>query len=236
MDGTIASQATVGHLLIGTPHYAQPEQIEKNKLTPASDVYSLGVILYELICGRPPVFEDEPVSHAIERLRDNPLQWLLAHVQRPVVPIEHYPEGRALPRELIALIDQTLQKDPTRRPATGGALANRLGWILHHHYGAALAMTAYIAAPNGDVREQAVLPGRHRIGYSVRSEIRLGEDPSRALLAILEWTGKPRFAEIRPLRPDTVKVNGQVVRRRTPLGPQDLADIGPYRMRLFYPD
>src|SRR5690554_1911266 len=45
---TVGEQATVGHMLIGTPHYAQPEQVHSGVLTPASDVYSLGIVLYEL--------------------------------------------------------------------------------------------------------------------------------------------------------------------------------------------
>ena len=83
-DQTVAGQnATTGHKLVGTPHYSQPEQLQGKPLTPAADVYSLGVILYSLVCGHSPYdggtepsltterivceLEPPPPSHAIRR-------------------------------------------------------------------------------------------------------------------------------------------------------------------------
>ena len=97
---TIGANATVGHMLIGTPHYAQPEQVKTGRLTPASDVYSLGMVLYELLVGRTPLFPDQPVSEVRDAFIDEPLKWLVAHVRSPVTPLDHYPEGKRLPRRL----------------------------------------------------------------------------------------------------------------------------------------
>ncbi|MBC8068947.1 MAG: serine/threonine protein kinase, partial [Deltaproteobacteria bacterium] len=124
VDTTIGVNATTGHMLIGTPHYAQPEQVKTGKLTPASDVYSLAFILYELLVARTPLFADERVSSVKQRLLEEPLQWLVAHVKQPVVPLEHYLEGAKLPKRLRTLVHGALAKAPEDRPTTAGALAN----------------------------------------------------------------------------------------------------------------
>ena len=107
-DTIIGANATQGHMLVGTPHYAQPEQVKSVRLTPASDVDSLGFMLYELLVGRVPLFADKPCSEIRRTLKNTPLEWLTAHDERPVVPIEHYPEGQALPEELRNIIASTL--------------------------------------------------------------------------------------------------------------------------------
>src|SRR5262245_5815316 len=58
-DGTpvVGVNATDAHLVVGTPHYSQPEQLKTRVLTPASDVYSLATILYELLSARAPFWD-----------------------------------------------------------------------------------------------------------------------------------------------------------------------------------
>ena len=68
---TIGLTATMGHMLIGTPHYSQPEQVAGTELVPASDVYSLGIVLYELLSARMPLFAKEPCNAIRERLRED---------------------------------------------------------------------------------------------------------------------------------------------------------------------
>lgn len=98
--------------IIGTPHYISPEQAEGRPATESSDVYALGVVLYECLAGRRP-FE-----------RDTPIQIALAHVRDEVPPL-----GEDVPAWLRAVVAQALAKDPALRfgSAVGLAAALRAG-------------------------------------------------------------------------------------------------------------
>jgi serine/threonine protein kinase len=124
-DSVIGRNATMGHILVGTPHYAQPEQLLTHGLTPAADVYSLALLMYELLSGHTPFEADRPVSAVIEQWRHNPLAWLRAHAQTPVVPLLRHLGERVSPA-LVELTMQGLAKDPKARPANARAFAERL--------------------------------------------------------------------------------------------------------------
>ena len=99
-------------LIMGTPAYISPEQVMGKAPDPRSDVYSLGVLLYEMLLGRP-LFRTESQAAT-----------LLAHVHEPV----ELPEGPELglyPR-LKAVLLTALAKDPEDRYQTAGALAEAL--------------------------------------------------------------------------------------------------------------
>jgi serine/threonine protein kinase len=107
------SLTTAGQVL-GTPSYMPPEQIDADpsQLCPASDVYAIGAILYELLTGQPP-FRGRTT-------RDT----LLAVLQYPPVSIRRL--NRAVPRDLERICLKCLQKDPNRRYHSAGALADDL--------------------------------------------------------------------------------------------------------------
>ncbi len=78
-DFGIAKAADTGDLtqegtLLGTAKYLAPEQVEGGPVVGRTDVYSLGAVLYEMVCGRPPFVADGDAATALARLHDNPLR------------------------------------------------------------------------------------------------------------------------------------------------------------------
>lgn len=123
-DSIIGNEATGSHMIVGTAHYAQPEQLKTRTLTPAADVYSLGMIMYELVTARTPFVADMPVSEVVEEWKRVPVAWMRGHSKTAVVPPSRYlPPGH---EALDALILRMLDKDPKRRPQSARELASAI--------------------------------------------------------------------------------------------------------------
>jgi serine/threonine-protein kinase len=123
MDFGIAKLAgsglTKSGMLIGTVHYMSPEQVLGRSLDGRSDLFSVGVILYELLCGRRPFVGESPTE----------VLYKIVHDPTPAL-------GEALGSQAGALQDvvaRTLAKDPAQRPADAGRLADELTQILSGH-------------------------------------------------------------------------------------------------------
>jgi len=121
MDFGIARMAeakdamTQAGLIIGTPHYMSPEQVRGGQLDARSDVYSMGILLYEMLLGRRP-FESSSLTGI-----------LAAHItEKPVPPIEVRPE---IGRDLNAIILRCLAKDAKERFTNAGELLAALDRI-----------------------------------------------------------------------------------------------------------
>lgn len=97
---------------IGTLRYASPEQILGGELGPATDIYSLGVVLYEMICGHGP-FDDVGDAYAIGA----------AHAQRQPPPLSRFVH---VPDAVEALVMSALAKDPRARPRDCFTMATEL--------------------------------------------------------------------------------------------------------------
>jgi eukaryotic-like serine/threonine-protein kinase len=111
--------------LSGTPAYMSPEQVPERAgesparpMTPATDVYALGVILYEMLTGRPPFLGMDWVATLLQVVR-----------RAPVPPRELQP---GTPRDLQTICLKCLEKDPGKRYATAGELADDLERLLDY--------------------------------------------------------------------------------------------------------
>ncbi len=97
---------------MGTVHYVSPEQARGERATPASDIYSTGIVLYEMLTKELPFDADTPVGVAMQHVSATPPS-----------PLEFNP---SIPREVEAIVMKTLAKDPADRFPTATALANAL--------------------------------------------------------------------------------------------------------------
>ena len=90
----------------GTPTYMSPEQARGEKVDKRTDIYSLGIMLYEMLAGTVPFQADTTFG------------MLMKHINEPLPPIP------GLSPELQAILDRTLAKDPALRYESAGELAN----------------------------------------------------------------------------------------------------------------
>ncbi len=96
----------------GTPGYMAPEIIQGGLGDPRSDVFSLGITLYELLCGRKPIEESDPGKAMVRTVKES---WPPLHTTRPDLPVP-----------LCTLVDAALVKDPEKRLASAEAFAAEL--------------------------------------------------------------------------------------------------------------
>jgi non-specific serine/threonine protein kinase/serine/threonine-protein kinase len=179
-----------------TPHYAAPEQVEGGPVTTATDVYALGLLLYELLTGRKAQAVDDPTPVAVLRAvveRDPTRPSLAAPADR----------SRALEGDLDAIVLTALRKEPERRYASVEQLDDdvrrhleglpvaavadrwsyRLGKLVHRHRVAAAAAGLALVAVVGGAGV-ALWQARVAEAERARAERRL-EDVRRLAHAML---------------------------------------------------
>ena len=135
--------------VMGTAQYVSPEQATGRKITPASDLYSLGVVAYECLAGMPPFAADTPIALALMHVRED----------APPLPTDVPPAVRGLVSALMA-------KDPEDRPAGANKVADQIHMLRQPGGGDADDAGAETrAVPVGD----AGAPFQDPLAYEMRS-------------------------------------------------------------------
>ncbi len=99
-----SSTMTYNGNVVGSVHYFSPEQAKGTKITPKSDIYSLGVVLYEMLTGELPFTGETTVSIALKHLQEEP---------KPICQHNH-----TLPPMVEAIVQKAMAKEPEDRPSS----------------------------------------------------------------------------------------------------------------------
>lgn len=108
----LSTAVTQAGMTFGTADYISPEQAQGRIATPQSDIYSLGIMLYEMLTGRLPFQGDTPMAVAIQ------------HIQKPPPSLRQF--NPSVPPALDALVLRAIAKDAQQRPASAKAFAQEL--------------------------------------------------------------------------------------------------------------
>ncbi|MDH5704932.1 MAG: protein kinase [Candidatus Aminicenantes bacterium] len=103
---------TADGVVIGTPEYMSPEQVEGKEVDPRTDIYALGTILYEMLTGRVPFKAKSPISIAFKHKTEKPKDPRMYNDQ--------------IPEELSRLVLKCMEKDKEKRYQSAGELLEEL--------------------------------------------------------------------------------------------------------------
>jgi eukaryotic-like serine/threonine-protein kinase len=163
-----AAPLTDAGQVIGTAHYMSPEQATGKMVTSASDIYSLGVIAYEMFAGRRPFEADTPVGISA------------AHVHSPVPPLPP-----AVPRGVADLIQEALAKDPASRPSSAEVFALRARREMRDGRPAPTLTMPAAAAATATTVQPAPAPTGGAVGGGMADPPELRRTGTAALLTFL---------------------------------------------------
>lgn len=147
------SHLTQDNNVLGTAHYVSPEQTRGQELGPTSDIYSLGVVMYECATGQVPFDGDDAISVALKQVNE-----------LPVPPSQLNPN---LDADLERIILRCMEKDPANRFQTADELRQTLN--------------AYLAGRQVDVPEPTRVIGAVPAGGAGATETRVMSDQTQAM-------------------------------------------------------
>ncbi|HKW08591.1 MAG TPA: serine/threonine-protein kinase [Candidatus Dormibacteraeota bacterium] len=167
-DSGVGGTATKTGTTVGTPQYMSPEQVASSKVDGRSDLYSAGIMLYELVAGQPPFTATE---------EDGPFTLMAKHVQAPPRPPSVFRPGLNL--DLERVIMKSLAKRPDERYQTGQEFDQALtrvadvmcpGWMRSLEPGADLSRMVPMATPAVAIPAPALgntaTAGSSRVAYN----------------------------------------------------------------------
>ena len=148
-----ATTQTAAGTVSGTPAYMSPEQARGDKTDHRTDIYSLGIVLYEMLAGRVPFEADSQLTVIYMHIKNTP----------PPIP--------GIPEPIQAVIDRTLAKDPEDRYQSSGELAAEFARAIKKEQKTDAVIETRVVAPEPKeappVQEQRQKPARSRAWLAV---------------------------------------------------------------------
>ena len=200
--------------ILGTPHYLSPEQARGEQVDIRSDIYSLGILIYEMLAGAPPFSGTTPVAVVAQ------------HLHQPPPPLR---EKRAdAPAPLLRLVEQMLEKDPARRPQSYAVLRRAIE-ELAEPVRAWTEGSPFRGLAAFDFEHAAVFFGRARAVDGVVDALRAQASAGRAFVLVLGMSGSGKSSLVRAgvlprlLEPGAGVIEGGALWRHAVLRPADAA-------------
>ncbi len=171
----VISEATASRddLVWGTPHYFSPEQAAGQSASPSSDVYAIGIILFEMLAGRLPFEAESSTALALKHIRENP-PWVTD--LNPNVPLP-----------VAKIVNKVLAKEPAARYRTAEQLGRILAAYRQESNQATGAVPSTTARPTVQAQPPAITPTRQPTPQPTPAPARAWEEAANEQDAGPDW-------------------------------------------------